>query len=200
MKNLIARIIVISVSFGVLIGCVKSTPISLPGFAYLNETISLDVSEIQVINKIPHKKTSKRALIPASIGDRLEDWAHKRFVAGGSKGKAVITIEKAGTFSRGLKRPEQVGALLNSEPPAYFGARGSVTIQVFDTPSYSKGNTDIFLKRKVEVDSDLTLVFRRRLWQEFMQNFMNAFDEQARLNLETYLPKVLMNSSVQEAP
>lgn len=174
-----------------LIGCAQTADIELPGFSYLSKAISLDVAEIQVVTdeEVTQKKDP---LLDVSISQALEDWAKSRFVATGSKGKAIVTIKKSQTMSSGLKKKENIHVLFNSDKPDYFGAKVLVSVEVIGTPSYTKGQAEAFLERKVEIASDVKLAFHRRLWQQFVQTFMNAFDEQMLLNLQTYLPKVLV--------
>ena len=176
---------------GSLLGCTKKACIDLPGFQYLEKQIPIDVADITVLNATDPSAEEPHPLLPGNIVQSLEDWAHRRFQTIGSKGKAVITIHDAHTFSARLKKPEDVHVLLNSEKPAYFGAKVFVTFEILGTKSYSKGSTEVKLERKVVVDSDVKLGFRSRLWQQFHQTFMNAFDDQVMLNLKTYLPKVL---------
>ncbi len=174
-----------------LIGCAQTSEIELPGFSYVSNTISLDVAEIQVVANAGAVE-KQDALLDVSIAQTLEDWAKSRFVATGSKGKAIITIKQSHTMSGGLKRKEDIHVLFNSDKPDYFGAKVLVSVEIAGTQSYAKGQAEAFLERKVEIASDVKLAFRRRLWQQFVQTFMNAFDEQMLLNLQTYLPKVLV--------
>jgi hypothetical protein len=177
---------------GGLISCAQTSEIELPGFSYLSKTIPLDVADVVVVTEAQPSQTKHDPLLEVSILQTLEDWAKKRFVAVGRKGKALITIKQAETLSGGLKRQEDIHVLLNSEKPDYFGAKVLVSVDIVDTEPYAKGQAEAFLERKVIIESDVKLAFRRRLWQQFSQTFMNAFDEQMLLNLETYLPKVLV--------
>jgi hypothetical protein len=180
------------VLLGGLVSCAQVSEIELPGFSYLSKTISLDVADVVVVTDIKSSQDRHDPLLEVSILQTVEDWANKRFVAAGQKGKALITIKQAETLSSGLKKQEDIHVLLNSEKPDYFGAKVLVSVEIVDTEPYAKGQAEAFLERKVIIESDVKLAFRRRLWQQFSQTFMNAFDEQMILNLETYLPKVLI--------
>ena len=156
-----------------LLGCAKDAQIDLPGFQYLNKQVPIDVADILVLNATDPGAEEGHPLLPGSIVQSLEDWAHKRFQTVGSRGKAVITIHDAHTFSANLIKPENVCVLLNSDKPAYFGTKAFVTIEIVDM-KLTRGKTDVKLDRKVQVDSDVKLGFRARLWQQFHQTFMNA--------------------------
>ena len=191
-KEFLLRIIGCFIVLGALIGCGKTQEITLPGFSYLSDTIALDVADVVVVSTADPSQEVSNPLMPVSIRQTLEDWANKRFVAAGKKGKALITIKEVHTVSGGLKKAEDIHVLFNSDKPDYFGAKALVTIEVIGTESYSKGEAQAFLERRVEIESDVKLGFRRRLWQQFVQTFMNALDDQMMLNLATYLPKILV--------
>ncbi len=177
---------------GGLMGCAETSEIELPGFDYLSKTIPLDVADVVVVTEAQSSEAKRDPLLEVSILQTVEDWAKKRFVASGEKGKALITIKQAETLSSGLKRQEDIHVLLNSDKPDYFGAKVLVSIDIVDSDSYAKGQAEASLERKVIIESDVKLAFRRRLWQQFSQTFINAFDEQLLMNIETYLPKVLV--------
>ncbi|MBM3610699.1 MAG: hypothetical protein FJX18_04145 [Alphaproteobacteria bacterium] len=175
-----------------LVNCAKTMEINLPGFSYLDKKISLNVAAIDIIDETTtDPKTVSYQMVPSSMAPILKEWAEKRFTASGSRGKATIRFKEAQTIEEGLLDEKDIHVLLNSSAPAHFGANVHVVLEVQDTPTYSTGKTEATLLRKVEVASDIKLAFRGRLWQQFSQNFMNAFDEQMVLNIQTYLPQLL---------
>ena len=180
------------IAFAFVLGCSHVSEIDLPGFHYLSKKTSLDVADIVVVSDFKKPKKDKNRLIPASVIDRLEHWAQNRFVAAGAKGKAIITIHDAQTVQHGLKKPEDIHVLLNSDTPDSFGVKAAINIKILGSKPYSTGGTDVLLNRHLEIDSDIKLVFRRRLWRQFVQNFINAFDEQVMSNIKAYLPKLIL--------
>jgi hypothetical protein len=178
---------------GVLMsGCAKNLDVELPGFSYLDQQIALDVAEIEIVDETSvDAKSLYNKMVPSSMAPALKEWAERRFRSNGAQGKATIRIQTAKTFEQGLLDEKDIHVLLNSAPPAHFGAKVHVTIDVKGTPAYSRGTADAALERKIEVASDVKLAFRKRLWQQFSQNFMNTFDDQMVANIKTYLPHLL---------
>ena len=155
----------------------------------------MDVKEIIIVDQTKTPEEGKSHLIPKSMVPLLQEWAERRFVAAGDQGRAIINFKDATTFEQGLLEPKEVHTLLNSDQPAFFGARVFVTLNVEGTAVYPKGKTDVQLERTVKVSSDVKLGFPPRLWQQFSQTFMNAFDEQMIADLQTYLPHILMQNN-----
>lgn len=173
------------------VGCAQVSEISLPGFQYLSRKVSLDVAEVVVKVDFKAPQEKKGSLIPASLVNEMRTWGQTRFKAVGKKGRAVIRIKKAGTFQHGLKKADDIHVLLSSGGSDYFGAHVSVDVDVEDTPAYSTGGVTATLERKLDIDSGVKMAFRPRLWQQFVQNFMNSFDDQVLHQIKTHLPQLI---------
>ena len=171
--------------------CAQAPEIRLPGFHYLGKKVSLNVANIRVETQISGLNKTEKGLIPSSITDRLEHWAKNRFEARGSKGELVITLLDSKTFQDGLTAPEDIHVLFNSDGPEHFGVNALVRFEVKESSSYDQGETDVALKKTVTLRNDIKVAFKRRLWRQFVQNFMNSFDQQVMQNLKKYLPKLL---------
>lgn len=179
----------------ILVGCANNGEINLPGFSYLDKKIPLNVATIDIVDETTvEPKALSYQMVPSSMIPMLKEWAEKRFTAAGNQGKATIRFKEAQTIEEGLLDEKDIHVLLNSSPPAHFGASVHVVMDIKGTPAYSTGKTEATLMRKVEVASDIKLAFRGRLWQQFSQNFMNAFDDQMTLNIQTYLPQLLITN------
>lgn len=170
-------------------GCVREAKVDMPGFNYMDKKIFLNIGAIQVVNEYrPEKKDLNKTMLPASIIPELEHWLRNRFIAAGDQGVAVIRIVDAGIVERGLSELDKTHETLTIGLPDKFGASAHVVIEVQNAKDFVEGKTEVDLSRSISVESDVKMAFRRQVWAGFIQNFMNALDDQFILNIETYLP------------
>tara|TARA_R110002050_G_scaffold44262_2_gene105545 strand:- start:4545 stop:5186 length:642 start_codon:yes stop_codon:yes gene_type:complete len=170
-------------------GCVQEAKVDMPGFNYMEKKIFLNVASIHVINEYkPQEKDLNKYMLPASIISELDHWLRNRFIAAGKKGTAVIRILNANVVENGLKDIKDTHETLTVGGPDRFGAEAQVVIDVRDLPEFSEGQAEVSLSRIVSIESDVKMSFRLQIWGAFVQNFMNALDDQFMMNIETYLP------------
>ena len=170
-------------------GCVREAQVDMPGFNYMENKIFLDVRNIKVINRYqPERKDLAKAMLPASIIPELEHWIRNRFVAAGSKGVAVITILDAKVVEQGLSELDKTHETFTTGAPDKFGASAQIVMEVKNAKNFVEGRAEIDLNREMSIEIDVKMSFIRQLWAGFMQNFMNALEDQFIINIETYLP------------
>lgn len=178
-------------------GCVKETKVEIPGYNYMEKKIFLDVAAIRVVNQYRAKeKNLNNTMLPASIISDLEHWLRNRFIAAGNQGVAIIRILEAPVTEKGLSEVAHTHEIFTTGQPDQFGAGAHVVIEVQNVPEFAEGKAEVSLSRTISVESDVKMAFRRQIWAGFIQNFMNALDEQFVMNIETYLPGLIVPAIV----
>ncbi len=177
--------------------CVREAKVDMPGFNYMEKKIFLNIGSIQVVNQYrPEKKDLNKTMLPASIIPELEHWLGNRFIAAGNQGVAIIRIVDAGIIERGLCELGNTHETFTMGLPDEFGASAQVVIEVQNAPDFAEGKSEVSLNRSISVKSDVKMLFRRQVWAGFIQNFMNALDDQFVINIETYLPGLIVPAFV----
>jgi hypothetical protein len=150
-----------------------------------------------VINEYrPKKKDLRKTMLPASIISELDHWLRNRFIAAGKQGIAIIRIKDAEVMEKGLHSLDNTHETFTSGQPDKFGVSANIVVEVQQAPDFAEGKAEVTLSRHISVESDVKMAFRLQIWAAFLQSFMNALDDQFILNVETYLPGIIVPAFV----
>jgi hypothetical protein len=153
--------------------------------------INLDVASVEVENK-PEPPSAPGAVVhelPVTLSSVAERWARERLKPVGTRGTAIVRIEKASVIEEKLKKTEGIrGAFVTDQTERYVGEM-QMSITIADDRGQATARAEA--RRARSVAEDASLADREKLWFELVETVARetdaVFEQQIRAHLSSYL-------------
>lgn len=153
--------------------------------------INLDVASVEVENKPETPSASGAGVheLPVTLSSVAERWARERLKPVGTRGTAIVRVEKASVIEEKLKKTEGIrGAFVTDQTERYIGEM-QMSITIADDRGQATARAEA--RRARSIAEDASLADREKLWFELVETVARetdkVFEEQIRAYLTSYL-------------
>lgn len=153
--------------------------------------INLDVASVEVENK-PETPSAAGAVVhelPVTLSSVAERWARERLKPVGTRGTAIVRVEKASVIEEKLKKTEGIrGAFVTDQTERYVGEM-QMSITIADDRGQATARAEA--RRARSIAEDASLADREKLWFELVETVARETDKVFEQQIRTYLTSYL---------
>ncbi len=164
-----------------------------PRFSNL-EPIDLKVKKIEIVSEFTPTFTRPNVehLFPISIEKTAKTWARDRLKAVdfGSDKIATVIIKDASVTEEIEKAQEMF-----TKDRIKYRANLDVVIQIKDTKSLSKAETEVIAWRELIIPADTDIIEKEQYWNSMVTKLFNEFNAKMDQNIRRYLNMYVANNS-----
>ena len=164
-----------------------------PRFSNL-EPIDLKVKKIEIVSEFTPTFTRPNVehLFPISIEKTAKIWARDRLKAVdfGSDKIATVIIKDASVTEEIEKAQEMF-----TKDRIKYRANLDVVIQIKDTKSLSKAETEVIAWRELIIPADTDIIEKEQYWNSMVTKLFNEFNAKMDQNIRRYLNMYIANNS-----
>lgn len=164
-----------------------------PRFSNL-EPIDLKVKKIEIVSEFTptFSRPNVEHLFPISIEKTAKIWARDRLKAVdfGSDRIATVIIKDASVTEEIEKSQEMF-----TKDRIKYRANLDVVIQVKDTKSLSKAETEVIAWRELIIPADTDIIEKEHYWNSMVTKLFNEFNAKMDQNIRRYLNMYIANNS-----
>jgi hypothetical protein len=149
--------------------------------------IVLDVAAVEVVDawNPPGRPPNVDHQFPDPPASALSRWAAQRFVAGGSAGRAVVTIEEAGVVEERLETTGGIRGVFTVDQAERYSAVLRVSIRADNPATLTTAEASAVAQRSTTLAEDASFGERQAAWASLTEGAVRDLD--ARL-MEEMLP------------
>ena len=174
-----------------LTSCAQSKPAPTPpGLRYLEaQPLRLNVSSIEVVKAYDSPKQAPYVdhKFPIPPVATIEQWARDRLQAGGSTGRAVLTIEDASVREHKLPKTGSIKGSFTVDQSERYDMNLRVKLEILDGRGYTASFVKAGSSLSRSVPEDISLYNRTLFWTKLLEDAMNALDSELSKNAQQYL-------------
>lgn len=170
-----------------------TTPVQTPKFPEITFThqpaIPMNVARVEVVTryKAPFASPNVDHLFPVTPAAAVERWAKDRIKPVGASGVAQLVLHDASVTENSLAKDTSLRGRFTTQQTFRYDLKLDVSLEITDPATGQRGFAETKTNRSTTAPEDLSINDREKLWFDFAEESLRAFDSAMEANVRQYL-------------